>query len=123
MRVREARLLLRGSEWSGAYYLVGYAVECALKARLARDFRAFRMPDKDDVNRSYTHDLEFLAKQAGLNVLIATAGGNLSRNWNVVVSWRETSRYETRTETQAREIFRAVTDRNDGVLPWLKQYW
>jgi hypothetical protein len=123
MRVREARLLLRGSEWSGAYYLVGYAVECALKARLTRDFRAFRMPDKDDVNRNYTHDLEFLAKQAGLNVLIATAGGNLSRNWNVVVSWRETSRYETRTETQAREIFRAVTDRNDGVLPWLKQYW
>src|SRR5690242_18924526 len=28
MRVREAKLLLDGGEWSGAYYLVGYAVEC-----------------------------------------------------------------------------------------------
>ena len=32
MRIREAKALLDAKEWDGAYYLAGYAVECALKA-------------------------------------------------------------------------------------------
>jgi len=39
-REREAKALLAASEWSGAYYLSGYAVECGLKAVLASQFKA-----------------------------------------------------------------------------------
>jgi hypothetical protein len=126
MRAREARLLLRGSEWSGAYYLVGYAVECGLKACLAKGFRRYQMPDKETVNKAYTHDLDALAKQAELYGLIIRAGqldGDLDVNWQLVKTWKETSRYETWTETQAREMYRAVTNRNHGVLPWVRQHW
>ncbi len=46
MRIDEATLLLAHRHWSGAYYLAGYAVECALKACIAKrtqrhDFRDF----------------------------------------------------------------------------------
>jgi HEPN domain-containing protein len=35
LRIREARVLLEAGEFPGAYYLAGYAVECALKACVA----------------------------------------------------------------------------------------
>ena len=31
-RIEDAQALLAASRWAGAYYLAGYAVECALKA-------------------------------------------------------------------------------------------
>ncbi|MSU78452.1 MAG: HEPN domain-containing protein [Gemmataceae bacterium] len=35
-RVRDADSLLKAGQWSGAYYLAGYAVECGLKACIAK---------------------------------------------------------------------------------------
>jgi HEPN domain-containing protein len=35
-RLRQARILFAAGESSGAYYLAGYAVECALKACFAK---------------------------------------------------------------------------------------
>lgn len=32
VRIAEAKVLLDAGMWDGAYYLAGYAVECALKA-------------------------------------------------------------------------------------------
>jgi hypothetical protein len=126
MRVREARLLLGGSEWSGAYYLAGYAVECALKACLTRGFRGYQMPDKELVVKSHIHEIDALAKQAQLVGDIQTAGQAdpvFRVNWSVVTAWKETSRYEIKTETQAREMVQAVADRSHGVLPWVKRHW
>ncbi len=40
IRVNEAKALLHLKHYSGAYYLAGYAVECALKA-LTSSFRTF----------------------------------------------------------------------------------
>jgi HEPN domain-containing protein len=36
LRIKEARILLDGDSYSGAYYLAGYAIECALKACIAK---------------------------------------------------------------------------------------
>ena len=38
-RLAEARALHADGLYSGAYYLAGYALECALKAKIAADFR------------------------------------------------------------------------------------
>ncbi len=35
-RVNDARALLAAGRWPAAYYLAGYAVECALKACIAK---------------------------------------------------------------------------------------
>jgi hypothetical protein len=126
MRAREAKLLLDGSEWSGAYYLIGYAVECGLKACLTRNLRAYHMPDRKMVSDGFVHDLAALSRVAeldGSRGLQAQADPVFALNWNVVSDWNETSRYGVWTETQARELFEAVTNMNHGVLPWLRTVW
>ena len=56
-RLAEATLLLAQGYPSGAYYLAGYAVECALKASIATRFKVDEIPDKSLVNSVYTHKL------------------------------------------------------------------
>jgi hypothetical protein len=64
-RVEEAGVLLQHKYWTGAYYLTGLGVECALKACLARAVQQHDFPDKGFINRAYTHNLEELAKLDG----------------------------------------------------------
>ena len=66
LRLAEARLLLANGLSSGAYYLAGYAIECALKAVIAAGFRANEIPDKSPVNSIYTHNLKDLLNLADL---------------------------------------------------------
>ena len=50
-RLRDARLLLAGGAFDGAYYLGGLAVENALKACIARATQRYEFPDRNRVNR------------------------------------------------------------------------
>jgi len=59
-RVSDAEVLLQGMRWGAAYYLLGYAVECALKACAAKQFREHEVPEKTVVNDFYTHGLDRL---------------------------------------------------------------
>jgi hypothetical protein len=54
-RIEEAGVLHQAGMWSGAYYLSGYSIECALKACVLRSIRRFHMPDKAMVNDIHTH--------------------------------------------------------------------
>jgi hypothetical protein len=65
-RRRDAELLLASARYSGAYYLCGYAVECALKAIVASQFVQDVIPSKKLVSDTYTHDLLKLVGLAGL---------------------------------------------------------
>lgn len=47
LRIEEAQHLLSGKHYSGAYYLAGYAVECGLKACLAKSTREYDFPAKN----------------------------------------------------------------------------
>jgi hypothetical protein len=126
MRAREAKLLLDGSEWSGAYYIVGYAVECGLKACLTKNLLAYHMPDKQKISEGHVHDIAVLARLADLDGprgLQAQADPDFALKWNVVRTWNETSRYAIWSETQAKELYEAVTNADHGVLPWLKTVW
>ena len=125
-RVRDADALLKAGQWSGAYYLAGYAVECGLKACIAKLTNQHDFPDKDLALRSYTHKIEVLVEVAGLamrrkNDVIANP--SLGNNWQLVKDWDEKARYQLWTERQARDIFQAVTDTTNGVLPWVKRNW
>ena len=126
MRLREAKVLLDGSEWSGAYYLSGYAVECGIKACITKDLLAFQMPDKDVISKAYTHAIDVLADIASLKgprVLTAQTDHDFAINWNIVTAWNESSRYLVWTETQAGELYEAITNANHGVFPWVRKFW
>src|SRR5436190_20323748 len=70
IRLKEARALLEAKCFDGAYYLCGYAVECALKACIAKRTRRHDFPDKKTVADSYSHNLVNLVGVAGLTALL-----------------------------------------------------
>ena len=128
LRLREAKLLARENQPSGAYYVAGYAIECALKARIAAQFRENEIPDKNLVNKVYTHDLTELLRLAGLEAELNIARQNdavLDRRWSVVKNWNEQARYSTWTDQQAAAMIDAIDgDAGAGGLPqWLSARW
>jgi hypothetical protein len=127
IRRRDAVTLLKARQYSGAYYLIGYAVECALKACVAKQVRRYDFPDRKLANEVFTHDLQKLVSLAGLAPeLKKEMEGNkpLELNWAVVKDWSESSRYEIGiTEAQARDLYSACTARRDGVLNWIRRRW
>ena len=128
IRLEEAQVLLANGKYDGAYYLAGYAVECALKACLARKTREHDFPDKDFVNGCWNHNLEKLLSHAALGETLIDEGrrrGLLKKNWSTVKDWNEQSRYRTfsTAEIEAREFIEAISDESEGILTWLKNHW
>ncbi len=126
IRMREAEVLFKAGEFSGAYYLAGYAVEYGLKARFAKGVKRYDFPDKAGAGKVFTHSLIQLLSLAELKKdLEATARANprfLAR-WALVCRWTEESRYASWTKDDAEAILDAIGKRKDGVLPWIRQRW
>ncbi|MEG4996854.1 HEPN domain-containing protein [Microcoleus sp. B4-D4] len=124
-RLKEVEVLLTNRQYSGAYYLSGYIVECALKACIAKQTHKFDFPDKKTVIDSYTHDLAKLVKVAKLDAELTSLlrDPNFSPRWALVKDWSEESRYEKHNKQKALDVYSAITDPNHGVLQWLQQHW
>ncbi|MEE2526283.1 hypothetical protein V0U79_07880 [Hyphobacterium sp. HN65] len=120
----DAKFLLEARRFSNAYHLGGYAVECALKAVLCRQFAAESLPDKGLVQAAYTHNLSELSSLAGLanELKRAKEDANFSANWGIVSAWTEASRYQTTNESEATDLVEAI-DGDDGILEWIKSHW
>jgi hypothetical protein len=126
IRVREAQVLVRARQFSGAYYLAGYALECALKACIAKQSRRYDFPEKKVVIESWTHDLRKLALIAKIEearVQRASEDDIFRRNWEIVTSWSEDSRYRTVDRAGCRAFLDAIMEEHHGLLPWIKQIW
>ncbi len=123
-RLDEAKALLDLGKWSGAYYLVGYAVELALKACIIKRLMATdAFPAKNFSRDCYTHDLEDLPELAGLDAALAASNVDLKTNWVLTKDWSEQRRYHRITEVEARALVDAIEDAAHGVLPWIKTQW
>lgn len=128
LRLNEAKLLANQGQYSGAYYVAGYAVECALKAIIAAQFRAHEIPDKNLVNKVYTHDLADLLRLAGLEAELDTVRQNdsaLDRRWSIAKNWTEQARYSLWTKDQAEAIIDAIAGdgTTGGIFQWLSARW
>lgn len=132
LRLKEARALLAAELPDGAYYLAGYAIECALKACIAKKTQLHDFPDKKLVDKSHTHDVEKLLDAAGLSELLKielTRNEELELDWETVREWSEQSRYDlfggnpTGGLVTAQLLIDAVESQKGGVLRWIKQCW
>jgi HEPN domain-containing protein len=122
--LEEVEVLLQNRQYSGAYYLSGYVIECALKACMAKQTKKFDFPDYKTVRESYTHKLEQLVKVAKLDTELKSLNDpDFSLRWSTVKDWSEESRYQTHNKQEALDIYSAITDPNHGVLQWLQQHW
>ena len=126
VRFEEARSLLGSGFSDGAYYLAGYAIECALKACIAKRTREHDFPDKKLANESHTHSLRELLRLADLSGALQSAiqqDAALEDRWATVTNWSEASRYQ-RTDAQlAASLIEAIEDNSGGVLPWIRLHY
>lgn len=126
-RLRDAQVLLVNRRYSAAYYLAGYAVECGLKACIARQIKQYEFPPTARFSRDvFTHDLKDLVKHAGLNDWLAErlkASKEFRRNWETVTRWTEESRYRETLPEDTVALIGAITEEADGVMVWIRQHW
>jgi hypothetical protein len=117
---------LDGERYEGAYYLMGYAIECALKACIAKQTNQYDFPDKNS-GKLYIHDLSILLKFSQLEEKHrenSEANEAFDSNWAIVKDWKEDARYSWDiTKDQAEAFYSAVTDGKDGIMPWLQKWW
>jgi HEPN domain-containing protein len=126
-KLDEARVLLANQLWTGAYYMTGLAVECALKSCLAGAVREHDFPDKEFVSGMYVHNLEKLFKLNGaLWVALQADMKNdqkLNVNWSTVKDWDDSKRYAIVEELDAKALYDASTEAGSGVIEWIKGRW
>lgn len=123
--MKDAEALLKAGRYGCAYYISGYAIECALKACIARKTRQDDFPPKDAA-KYYVHDLSRLMDFTGLEVAFEQEVQHdpaFRANWAVVKDWNEATRYQDRNAGQATEMLAAIRDPRHGVLQWLKRNW
>lgn len=125
-RLKDCETLLGAGRYSGAYYVGGYAAECGLKACIAKNIREHEFPDKNTVQRSYSHNLSQLLAVSGLERRFESAmkaNTRLAVSWSLVKDWTEETRYQIKTDQEASDLFDALVDPDDGVMKWLRDNW
>jgi AbiV family abortive infection protein len=117
-RLTDAQVLLANGRFGAAYYLAGYAIECALKACIAKLTKAEDFPIKNS-NTVYIHDLKKLAGTAGVEVAIAQFAKSdqaFEKNWERVTLWSDESRYDRSIDQPLAELMLdAVSNPRNGV--------
>ncbi len=109
LRMKEAKALLDLKDWDGAYYLVGYAVEFALKIRIIGQLmKSDRFPDKKAVENFYKHELPGLRTLAALDVEMDNDPA-IASQWKIVKDWSEQTRYQIgMKEQEATDLYDAI---------------
>jgi hypothetical protein len=118
-RLEDAEVLLRAAQTTrkpqrrvGAVYLAGYAVECALKARICYERQVEILSPQ-----FYTHDLRWLLEMTGLS-LRAKGEQAFWRAFSYVqVHWSVALRYQMPSldAQKAREFL----DKTKEIMSWL----
>lgn len=125
-KLSDAQILFNSKSWSNAYYVAGYAVELAIKACIAKSFKADTIPDKGLVNDTYSHKFPSLIGTAGLRAELQKqeqASQDFAVAWGVVNEWSPDDRYRVNSEQDAKELVEAISHATHGVLPWIKTHW
>ena len=120
LRAREARTLFAAGHYDGANYLAGYAVECALKACIARRTQRHEFPERERVLRAWSHNLGQLLYEAHVPVARDDA---VEAQWAVVKDWSVDARYAVGKSAAEVQGFLAAAIGQRGVVAWLKRYW
>ncbi|MDB5627708.1 MAG: hypothetical protein JWQ51_48 [Tardiphaga sp.] len=121
-RLTEAQLLLANDRPSGAYYLAGYAIEFALKAKIATRFLANEIPDKVLVIKVHDHDFNKLLQLANLgdeDYATLNTDTELRRWWTIAAKWKPDSRYKIWSLNEATDLVEAVGG-DRGLMQWLR---
>jgi len=127
-RIEDSRILLENRRWSAGYYLIGYAVEIALKACMLKfvEETGVIFADKRFAEKCWTHKFDDLLKQANLEPQYRKerdANAAFASFWSIASLWTESCRYDQKSEADARALYDAITNDSDGVFKWITHHW
>lgn len=134
-RLEAAHVLVEAKDFDTSMYLMGYSVECALKAAVCDTLNLDDYPDKSGfgplIKTFMTHDLESLLILSGLSkeFSINTAPKRLFENWSLVSkTWDPAIRYlpvGSKTEQETQRMLNALIEDPNGVLQfiWKHMQW
>lgn len=125
-KLRAAEVLADNKSWSNAYYLAGYSIEFSLKACVAKSMLADAIPDKNLINKIYTHDIKMLLGLASLKAEFnnkKSGDRTFEANWAICCEWSPDARYKDKSASDTTYLLGAISDKTHGVLPWIKNYW
>ena len=127
-KLKAAKILYQSGDSDTAGYLLGYVVECALKAVICRKLNLSEYPDTSrhkDVFAS--HDFDRLLTLSGYsNKIDLKVNQKLFNNWSILTKdWKPETRYNENVYNQnvIQEKFNALEDSKDGFLVWIKRKW
>lgn len=133
LRLREANVLYDNKLYDGSCYLGGYCIELALKAAICKRMGTpnFFETIRSETARAFKiHNLDELVMLAGLRPKfeqLAVTNVNFSYNWSFIkttINWSEQLRYQVgKNQIEAQTMLSALTDAQNGILPWIKKYW
>ena len=93
-RLKDAEALAAAKRFDGAVYMVGYAIEIALKARIAKTLHWKEFPLKEEEFKGFgsfkVHKLPVLLKLSGREEHIKT---KFLSDWSPIAAWDPETRY------------------------------
>ncbi|MEX1111842.1 MAG: HEPN domain-containing protein [Candidatus Andersenbacteria bacterium] len=130
-RLKSVEILLIAGDWHLACYVMGQALECALKASICKTLRIPRYPEghKDQklVNFFMTHTFDRLLILSGLNDIF-NAGGDPSvyDNWSsftirypgewTAMRYNDPQSNEFNDEVLAKKLFKYLYEDEDSII-------
>jgi len=129
-RLEEAKALYTAGLYDGAFYLIGYAVETALKACICKLMDEDFPPGSGELAKAFRiHRLKDLVVLAGLRKRLEAKRSqdiDFAANWDLIEGWSEARRYEaigSSDQSRTQELITALDNPTHGVLTWLKSLW
>jgi HEPN domain-containing protein len=133
-RLDEAKALVEKGFYDGAFYLAGYVIELALKARICKVLDLSDYPDTGKLGTVYkTHSFDELLLLSGLKNQFEQDKLNnalLAAHWSLLtqpgIGWSESFRYKpvgSVSEVAVHNIIAAIEDQPNGVFTWIKNKW
>ncbi len=128
-KLKDAKILKAKNCFDTAFYLLGYVMETALKARICKILNT-NYPEGGNFKTAFhSHNIDELVKLTGLHTEQQhkyKTNGVFKGNWDTLKKWSEISRYDnvgTKTQTQVTNFLNALEDKPDGILTWIKTKW
>lgn len=127
-KLKAAKILFSAGDNDTAGYLLGYVVECSLKAVICRKLKISEYPDTGKFQNVFaTHEFDRLLLLSGYSAEIdLSKNPSLFNYWSILTKdWKPDIRYNGNIYTSAviQDKLNALEDGRGGFLRWVKRRW
>lgn len=134
-RLKTVDILISNQEWGVAVYLMGFVLECILKASACKVLNLKNYPEikktKNPKITSYflTHDFDLLLPISGASEIFELSGEGASswsgftQEYSKIGKWTDI-RYDTLTqfdEKITKNLYTFLTKKPDGIIPLIEK--